>query len=35
LTDVLFLKASWSVTELFFVSLLAVAIIGLKLSAPE
>ncbi len=35
LVDVIFLKAPWSVTELFFVGLLAVAIIGLKLSAPN
>ncbi|WP_375446361.1 DMT family transporter [uncultured Fibrella sp.] len=35
LADVLFLKASWSFTELFFVFLLAVAIIGLKLVAKE
>jgi quaternary ammonium compound-resistance protein SugE len=33
--DVLFLKAPWSFTELFFVSLLAIAIIGLKSSAPQ
>lgn len=35
LTDVIFLKAPWSFTEIFFVGLLAVAIIGLKLSAPN
>ncbi len=35
LVDVVFLKAPWSFTELFFVGLLAVAIIGLKLAAPE
>jgi quaternary ammonium compound-resistance protein SugE len=35
LADVLFLKAPWSLAELFFVGLLAVAIIGLKLSAPD
>lgn len=35
LADVLFLKAPWSFAELCFVGLLAVAIIGLKLSAPE
>lgn len=35
LADVFFLKAPWSVAELFFVGLLAVAIIGLKLSAPN
>lgn len=35
LADVLFLKAPWSVAELFFVGLLAAAIIGLKLSAPN
>lgn len=35
LTDVLILKAAWSFAELFFVGLLAIAIIGLKLSAPN
>lgn len=35
LADVVFLKAPWSINELFFVGLLAVAIIGLKLSAPD
>lgn len=35
LADVLFLKAPWSFTELFFVGLLAVAIVGLKLSGPK
>lgn len=35
LADVLFLKAPWSLAELFFVGLLAVAIIGLKFSAPN
>ncbi|MEZ0486896.1 DMT family transporter [Fibrella aquatica] len=35
LVDVLFLKAPWSFAELFFVGLLAVAIIGLKWSAPK
>ncbi|XWW44307.1 hypothetical protein JYG30_16205 [Fibrella sp. USSR17] len=35
LTDILFLKAPWSLTELFFVGLLAVAIVGLKLAAPN
>ncbi|MBO0948711.1 DMT family transporter [Fibrella forsythiae] len=35
LADVLFLKAPWSFAELFFVGLLAVAIVGLKLAAPN
>ena len=35
LVDVLFFKAAWSGSELFFVGLLAVAIIGLKLSSPN
>ena len=35
LADVVFLKAPWSVSELFFVGLLAVAIIGLKLAVPK
>ena len=35
LVDVLLLKAPWSVAELFFVGLLAVAIVGLKLAAPN
>jgi len=35
LTDVLLLKAPWSVAELFFVCLMAVAIVGLKLAAPN
>ncbi len=34
LTDVLVFKAPWSVAELFFVGLMAAAIIGLKLAAP-
>ena len=35
LADVLFLKAAYTPAELFFVALLAVAIIGLKLAAPN
>ncbi|MEZ0542791.1 DMT family transporter [Fibrella arboris] len=35
LADVLILKAPWSFAELFFVGLLTVAIIGLKLSEPK
>ncbi|RYF73332.1 MAG: hypothetical protein EOO39_10615 [Cytophagaceae bacterium] len=35
LADVLFLKAPWSFAELFFVGLLAVSIIGLKLVVHE
>ena len=35
LADVVFLKATYTAAELFFVGLLAVAVIGLKLVAPN
>ena len=35
LADILFLKAAWSFAELFFVGLLAVGVVGLKLVAPK
>ncbi|MBO0934276.1 DMT family transporter [Fibrella aquatilis] len=35
LADVVFLKAAWSVAEVFFIGLLAVGVVGLKLVAPK
>ena len=35
LADVIFLKAAWSFAEVFFIGLLAVGVVGLRLVAPK
>ncbi len=35
LADVIFLKAAWSFAEVFFMGLLAVGVVGLRLVAPK